>query len=259
MKAKKRPGCLVIILIIVGVFILIGIIGALLSDSPPETANNSDSKTTGANASQKHEELFAEAQALLGQGKYIDAITAVDKAIKIEENAEYTKLKTDIEAKIKEKKTALEAKFEIKEDKVEKISFISPVSELDKGLVFYPYIGVNKSGKYMYLRVGYQEDASKALFVFTSIKVRAGEELEELKFNLLEKSNDVDLLGAGMTELVDIDVNKNTQKLLDNVVASTEDVIVRFEDISNQITDYTISKEQKQDIVDILEYYSYLE
>ncbi|KQO18337.1 hypothetical protein [Paenibacillus sp. Leaf72] len=262
MNEKKKPGCLKIILIVFGVFlalsIIIAIIGSLADDSSEPTTASTTKETT-AKTSQGSEELFATAKKQFEEGSYLDASATIEKAIKAENKDEYTKLKTDIAAKIKERKTKLESGFEIKEDKVENITFISPSEGVTKGLVFYPYIGVKDSKKYMLLRVGFQEDTSKALFVFTSIKVRAGDKLEELSFNPLNKSSDVDILGAGMTEIVDINVNKTIQNMLDSQIPSTEEVIVRFEDISNKSTDYTLTKEQKQTIADILEYYNYLD
>ncbi|SMF79949.1 hypothetical protein SAMN05661091_1783 [Paenibacillus uliginis N3/975] len=261
METNKKPKTFKkIMLIIVGVIVALSIIGALSNNTSSTTDDKTNSaKETKSSKSENHEELFAEAQKLFKDGSYTDAIATVEKAIKAENKDEYTKLKADIEAKIKERKGKLEAKFDIKEDKVENITFISPASGVTKGLVFYPYIGVKDSKKYMLLRAGYQEDASKALFVFTSIKVRAGEDLEELKFNPMDKLNNVDFMGSGMTEVVDIGVKDKTENLLTKVIPSNDEVIVRFEDISNKTTDYTLSKEQKQVIADILEYYSYLD
>ncbi|WP_141502432.1 hypothetical protein [Paenibacillus luteus] len=266
MEAKKRPGCLKILLIVVGIFIaiiiVIGVLGSIFGDTTTDSDNGSSTTSTqgsGSSKSQDQEDLYAEAQELFKKGSYIEANIAIDKAIKVESKEEYTKLKTEIKTKIDNRKAELEAMFEIKDDKVENITFISPKEGVSKGLVFYPYIGVKDSNKYMVLRVGYQEPASKALFVFTGIKVRAGEVLEELKFNPMNKLNNVDILGSGMTELIDLDVNKKNENLLSTVIPSTEEVIIRFEDISNKSTDYTLTKEQKQTIADILEYYNYLD
>jgi len=248
-----------ILLTIVGIFVVLGIIGALSDNSSTDSANKPAAKSDGVDNSKGHEAMFAEAKELFEKGNYIKANAAVDDALKGEKKEEYTKLKSDIETKIKSRKTELEGKFEIKEDKVEKISFISPKTGVTKGLNFYPYIGVKDSKKYMILRVGYQEDASKALFVFTKVKVRAGDELQEIKFNPMDKVNNVDLFGTGMTELVDINVDKKIEDLIENVIPQNDEIIIRFEDISNKTTDYELTKNQKQTLADIIEYYSYLD
>lgn len=254
-KSKFKP----FLLIIVGVIVVLFVIGTLSDDSTSNSDNKTAASGTNASKSKDHEAKYAEAQDLFKNGNYVQANAVVDDAIKAEPKEEYTKLKADIEAKIKKRKTELEANFEIKEDKVENITFISPSSGVTKGLVFYPYIGIKDSNKYMILRVGFQEDASKALFVFTSVKVRAGEQLQELKFNPMNKLNDVDLFGSGMTELVDIDVDKKIEDLISNVIPANDETIVRFEDISNKATDYTLTEKQKKAIADIVEYYNYLD
>lgn len=256
---KKKSKSKKILLIIVGVLVVLFVIGTLSDNSSSNSGNSTTAKSASTSKTSDHEAIFAEAQDLFKKGNYIQANAAVDEAIKAEKKDEYTKLKTDIESKIKNRKTELEAKFEIEEDKVENITFISPSTGVTKGLNFYPYIGVKDSQKYMILRVGYQEDASKALFVFTKVKVRAGDKLQELDFNPMDKVNDVDLFGSGMTELVDINVDKKIEDLLGNVIPANDEIIVRFEDISNKSTDYTLTKNQKQTIADIIEYYNYLD
>lgn len=62
-----------------------------------------------------------------------------------------------------------------------------------------------------------------------------------------------------MTEIVDINVDKKMEDLLGNVIPANDEIIVRFEDISNKSTDYTLTKNQKQTIADIIEYYNYLD
>lgn len=260
MSTKKRPGCLKLIMIVVGAFIVLSVIGTILSNKD----SDSNSKTTSTKASEsiKKEndgELFSESQNLFQEGKYVDALALVEQAIKVESKEEYANLKSNIESAIEKRKSELEAKFSIKNDKVENITFIQPSSGISKGLVFYPYIGIKDSTKYMLLRVGYQEPSNKALFVFKSIKVRAGETLEEIKFNPLEKLNNVDLLGSGMTEIVDVSVKKNIENLLSEVIPNNEEVIIRFEDVSNKSNDYTLTAAQKTVIANMLEYYSYLD
>ncbi|KKO51782.1 hypothetical protein [Paenibacillus sp. DMB20] len=71
--------------------------------------------------------------------------------------------------------------------------------------------------------------------------------------------NDVDIFGSGMTELVDINVDKKIDDLIGNVIPASDEIIVRFEDISNKSTDYTLTKKQKQTVADIIEYYNYLD
>ncbi|MGG3308147.1 hypothetical protein MKY48_15690 [Paenibacillus sp. FSL W8-0187] len=256
---KKKSKFKKILLIIVGVLVVLFVIGRLSDNSSSDPGDGTTAKSASAGKTDDHEAKFAEAQDLFKNGNYVQANVVVDEAIKAEKKDEYTKLKTDIESKIKNRKTELESKFEIKEDKVENITFISPSAGVTKGLSFYPYIGVKDSKKYMILRVGYQEDAKKALFVFTKVKVRAGDKLQELDFNPMDKVNDVDLFGSGMTEIVDINVDKKMEDLLGNVIPANDEIIVRFEDISNKSTDYTLTKNQKQTIADIIEYYNYLD
>lgn len=47
-------------------------------------------------------------------------------------------------------------------------------------------------------------------------------------------------------------------KLLETEIPSNDEVVVRFEDISNKVKDYTITDGQKKVIADVLEYYSYI-
>ena len=255
---QKKSKFKKILLIIVGVVVVLGIIGALNNNSS-SSGNNSTANGANTSKSNDHEAMYAEAKDLFKNGNYVQANAVIDNAIKSEKKDEYTKLKTDIEAGMKKRKKELEAKFKIEEDKVENITFISPSAGVTKGLVFYPYIGVKDSNKYMLLRVGYQEDASKASFAFTNVKVRAGDKLQELKFSPMDKINDVDILGSGMTELVDINVDNKIEDLLGNIIPANDEILVRFEDISNKATDYTLTKGQKQTIADIIEYYTYLD
>ena len=75
----------------------------------------------------------------------------------------------------------------------------------------------------------------------------------------MNKLNDVDIMGSGMTELIDINVNEEVLVLLKETIPTTEDILVRFEDITNKTSDYVITNQQKQAIANVLEYYSYLE
>lgn len=266
---KKKSGCLKFVFIflgaIVGFIIILAIIGSLVSDSDTQPSsqnvdsNGAPTQTQAQTQNQNLEGYFAEAQKQFNEGKYLPALEAIEKAIKVENKNEYTEFKTKIEAAIEARKGELQNHFEIKEDKVENVTFIMPSKTLHQGLFFYPYIGVEGSKKYMWLRVGFQEKASaNTLFVFTKIKVRNGDQLEELKFNPLDKMSNVDLLGSGMTETVDIAVADKIQKLLESIMLNQDEVLVRFEDISNKSSDYTITNEQKQTIANILEYYSYI-
>lgn len=256
---KKKGGCLKTVLIGFLAFMAIGVIIAMVSSGGSKSG--SGSKGTGsAKKSNDSESYFDSAKSLFESGSYIEAMDEINRAIKIDEKAEYEELKAQISAVIEERKQELEQGFSIEDDKVENIQFIKPNDGITQGLVFYPYIGVKESKKYMYLRVGYQEQITgSSLFVFTSIKVRAGEELRELKYNIMDKKNNADILGSGMTEVVDIKIKSDILEWLETSVLNTEEVLVRFEDISNKATDYTLSDEQKQVISNILEYYSYLD
>jgi hypothetical protein len=255
-KTKKKPGCLIVGVIIIGIFFTFGLIGYIAKNASSTTSKGD---VVSTNSLKSHEDLYKEAQELLNSGKFLKAIETIDKAIEIKSDEKYNKLKNDALAKVKERKEKLEASFEIEDDKVENIKFISPSKPIKNGLVFYPYIGIKNSEKYMLLRVGYQEKAANTLFVFTNIKVRAGEDLEEIKFSALDKINNVDILGTGNTELVDVKMDGDIQKLLETKIPNNKEIIVRFVDISNKSKDYTLSDKQKKDIANILEYYSYLE
>ncbi|WP_020618185.1 hypothetical protein [Paenibacillus daejeonensis] len=269
-KKKLMVGCLAVPAALFGLMVIIVVVGSILGGDDSEVATttggaasgNSTTEQTAAatgDKSNEHEAFFTDAQALNAEGKYIAAMATIDKAIAAESKEEYTTLRTELEGKIASRKSELESSLEIKEDKVENITFISPKSPINQGLIFYPYIGIKDSKKYMLLRVGFQEDPSKALFVFTGIKVRAGDTLEELKFSPLDKMNNVDFFGSGMTEAVDIQVRDKEESLLASTIPGVEEVIVRFEDISNKSNDYTLTDGHRKNIADILEYYSYLE
>ncbi len=257
-QVKKKSGFLKKLLIGIGIFIVLGTIGAIGSRIY-DSAGTSDGSGAKQNSEKTDVTLYNEAQALFNSGKYADALGKIDKAIKINKDEKYEKLKTDTTSKIASRKEELEKKLKIKNDKVENVTFISPDEKITKGLTFYPYIGIKDSEKYMLLRVGYQESVKKTLFAFTSIKVRAGEDLQELDFNLLDKKSDVDILGTGITELADVEVDNKVMELLETKIPNSKEVIVRFQDVSNKTEDYTLTDKQREAITNILEYYSYLE
>lgn len=250
---KKKGGCLKVGLIILGVFVALSIIGGIIG------SNSNPDKPSNANVGGTAEEIFARAQTAFDEGHYLEAVQQVDAAIKKSDLPEYQDFKTSVLNRIEERKQELAAGFDFNEDKVENITFIVPKNGIQKGLIFYPYIGIKDSNKYMLLRVGYQESTQKASFVFTAIKVRTGEDLEEIPFGLMDKVHNIDLLGSGITEYVDVSVKSKQASLLNERIPATEEVLIRLEDVSNKSSDYTLSDQQKNVIANILEYYSYLE
>lgn len=261
---KKKGGCLKVLFIASAIFMLcivgflvLGIIVTRDSGDSTGTVKSEGSKTTGETTDP--EVLLGEAQTLLDWKQYLEAISKVDEAITLSEDAKYQEWKAAAVQAFDQRKAELEATFEIKEDKVENITFIIPLNAVQQGLVFYPYIGIDNGHKYMLLRIGFQEPVSTSLFAFTKIKVRTGENLTDIKFNAMEKMSNVDILGSGMTEMVDISVKGDVNKLLMTEIPMAQEVLVRFEDISNSSKDYTLSDGQRQVTADILEYYSYLE
>lgn len=268
---KKKGSCLKSLLIVFAVFIVGGLLIAVISqlsgnkdnatqntDTNGEKQTESEQAEVEPNDKEKSAALFAEAQGMLEEGKYLEAISKIDEVILLDDGQEYKDFKTTTEEKLSQRKAELEASFEITEDKVENISFVKPKDVIAEGLIFHPYIGTKDSETYMLLRVGYQEPVDSSLMIFNKIKVRAGESLIEIPFNHMDKKSDVDILGSGMLELVDVMVKGDILKLLETEIPSNDEVVVRFEDISNKVKDYTITDGQKKVIADVLEYYSYI-
>lgn len=258
---KKNGGCLKVVFTVFAIF-MVFIIAMLIfgkgsTKDSGETANLSTSAASAKTADP--ETLLSEAQVFLDGKQYLAAISKADEAIALSEDPKYQEWKAAALQALDQRKAELEASFDIKEDKVQNITFYLPKDCIQQGLVFYPYIGIQDSRKYMFLRIGYQEPVNSSLFVFMKIKVRTGEKLMDIQFNPMEKMNNVDIMGSGMTEMVDVSVKGDINKLLKTDIPAASEVLLRFEDISNNSKDYTLSDSQRQAIADILEYYSYLE
>lgn len=270
MKSTKMKQAVTYILVCVLTGILLT--GCLVSPSSSEKSTSvteqgkaedaqTEEETTVPETTISEEEVaLQEIQQMTDGGLYAEAMKKVNEMIKKADSPQLQERKALIQQVIDERKAALEANMDIKVDEVENVTFITPKTAIQQGLTFYPYIGIDSTHKYMFLRVGYQEPVNNnSLFVFTEVKVRTGEELTKLSFNPMNKMSNMDILGSGMTEVVDISVDKKILTLLNTNILNTEEVLVRFSDISNKTTDYVISAEQKQAIADIVEYYGYLE
>lgn len=259
---KKKGSCLIIVVIFFAVCIFVAI-AANMAKTLSNSSGTSDTKHSGtakeSSNSKQNEDLYLEAQTAFEAGRLSYAKELILKAIKNSDNSEYQELLEEIEESIKQRKEVLHSSFDVTEDKVESITFIKPKDAIQTGLIFYPYIGIRDSRKYMLLRIGYQESVDKSMLVFTGIKIKTDEELNDISFKALDKMNNLDIFGTGITEVIDINVNKGIMKLLSINIPEASDILVRFESITNHKLDYELNEEQKQVIADILEYYQYLE
>lgn len=269
-QTPKKGSCLkTFAIVFIGICLLLAVIGFLNSatkiekDSDKTTTPQSETNTTEAqpeSSADAADSLYEEAKTAYEQGNLLDAKDKISSAIQKNDTPEYQELLSSINQAIDTRKTELEGIFSIDEDKVENITFIMPDVVIGEGLICYPYIGIKESRKYMLLRIGFQEAVnSQNSLGFSSIKVRTDDKLKEISFNPLDKHTNVDIMGSGYTEVIDIAIKGDILTLIDTDIPNATETLVRFEGITSKTTDYELSAEQKQIIADVLEYYNYLE
>ncbi len=269
-QTPKKGSCLkTFAIVFIGICLLSAVIGFLNSatkitkdsdKTPTPQAETNTTEIQPESTGDAADSLYEEAKTAHEQGNLLEAKNKISSAIQKNDTPQYQELLSSINQAIETRKAELEGIFRIDEDKVENITFFEPDVTINGGLIFYPYIGIKESQKYMMLRIGFQEAINSQNSIgFSGIKVRTDETLKEISFNPLDKQTNLDIMGSGITDVIDVPITGDILTLIETNIPSASEILIRFDSLTNHISDYELTSEQKQLISDVLEYYNYLE